>query len=85
MKARHRKILQALFAHPVSANIGWRDIEALLIALGAEIEEREGSRVAVIFPGRHPAVFHRPHPGPNADKGAVAALRDWLAGMGIKP
>lgn len=85
MRAKHRKTLEAIFAHPVRANIKWRDIETLLKALGAEIEERKGSRVAVIFPDRHPAVFHRPHPGPNADKGAVAALRDWLAGMGIKP
>ncbi len=85
VRAKHRKILHAIFAHPISTNIKWRDIEALLKALGAEIEEREGSRIAVIFPDRPPAVFHRPHPGPNADKGAVAALRDWLANMGIKP
>lgn len=85
MRAKHRKTLEAIFAHPVRANIKWRDIETLLKALGAEIEERKGSRVAVIFPDRHPAVFHRPHPGPNADKGTVAALRDWLAGMGITP
>ena len=84
VRSKHRKTLRAIFAHPVSANIRWRDVKVLLKALGAEIEEREGARIAVIFPDRHPAVFHRPHPGPNADKGAVAALRDWLASMGIK-
>ncbi|MFQ5618512.1 MAG: type II toxin-antitoxin system HicA family toxin [Rhodospirillales bacterium] len=60
-------------------------MEGLFQALGAEIEGREGSRVAVIFPNQPPGVFHRPHPSPNADKGAVAAVRDWLENMGIKP
>jgi hypothetical protein len=41
----------ARIAHPTSANIQWRDVEARLKALGAEIEEREGSRVAVIMFG----------------------------------
>ncbi len=85
MRAKHRKTLKAVFAHPISANIKWRDIEGLFQALGAEIEQREGSRIAVIFPNRPPGVFHRPHPSPNADKGAVAVVRDWLEIMGIKP
>jgi hypothetical protein len=51
MRRRHRRILEAIFAHPVSANIQWRDIEALFIELGAEIGEREGSRVAVVLFG----------------------------------
>ncbi|MCH7693853.1 MAG: type II toxin-antitoxin system HicA family toxin [Proteobacteria bacterium] len=85
MKAKYRKTLKAIFARPISANIRWREIEGLFQALGAEIEERKGSRVAVIFPNQPPGVFHRPHPSPNADKGAVAAVRDWLENMGIKP
>jgi hypothetical protein len=51
MKRRHAKTPAAIFAHPTSANIQWRDVEALLKALGAEIDEREGSRVAVIMFG----------------------------------
>ncbi len=85
MRAKHSKTLKAVFAHPISANIKWRDIEGLFQALGAEIEQRESSRIAVIFPNRTPGVFHRPHPSPNADKGAVAAVRDWLEIMGIRP
>lgn len=85
MNRKHRKTLAAIFAGPTSGNIRWSDIEALLRALGAEIEEREGSRIAVVFPGRPPVVFHRPHPSRNADKGAVASVRRWLASMGITP
>jgi len=32
---------------PTSVNIDWKDIEALFMALGAEISEREGSRIGV--------------------------------------
>ena len=82
---KHHGTLQAIFRRPVSGTIRWKDIEALFVALGAEIEEREGSRVAVIFPGQMPAVFHRPHPSPMTEKGAVNALRQWLERMGYAP
>lgn len=84
MKRKHQKTLESLFAHPVSGNIPWRDIEALLAELGAEISEREGSRVLVRLFGER-RVFHRPHPSPATDKGAVASLRDWLNDHGIRP
>ena len=58
--------------------------EALLGAVGAEIDERAGSRAAVILEGRvH--VFHRPHPSPETDKGAVRDVRDILRAVGIQP
>lgn len=84
MKRKHQKTLELIFASPISGNIQWRDIEALLVELGAEISEREGSRVGVrLFGDRR--VFHRPHPSPNTDKGAVAAIREWLNANGVKP
>ncbi len=84
MKAKHRRTLEAVFARPVSANIAWRDVEALLEALGAVIEERAGSRVAILLDGV-PTVQHRPHPRPHMDKGAVAAMRDFLMACGVTP
>lgn len=85
VKRKHEATLQAIFRRPVSGTIRWKDVEALLVALGADVEEREGSRVAVIFPGQMPAVFHRPHPSPMTEKGAVNALRQWLERMGYAP
>jgi hypothetical protein len=41
---KHQKTLEAIFEKPERANILWRDVEALLIALGAEITEGNGSR-----------------------------------------
>lgn len=61
MKAKHRKVLQNIFETPVNSSIVWKDIEALLINLGAEISEGRGSRVRVAINGVR-AVFHRPHP-----------------------
>jgi len=84
MNRKHRKTLALIFARPVSANIRWKDIEALFRELGAEIEEREGSRLEV-FLFDVVRVFHRPHPSPDTDKGAVAAIRKWLEDNGVKP
>ncbi|MDN5848186.1 MAG: type II toxin-antitoxin system HicA family toxin [Nitrococcus sp.] len=84
MKRKHTKTLAALFTHPTPANIQWRDIESLLQGLGAEIEEREGSRVAVIL-FEEVQVFHRPHPERITDKGAVVSVRKWLQSHGVTP
>ena len=84
LKKRHRATLEAIFTHPVSGSIRWADIEALVAALGAEISEREGSRIGVFLFGEV-RVFHRPHPSPDTDKGAVAGLRKWLNEHGVKP
>ncbi len=84
MKRKHQKTLEAIFAHPVSANIQWRDIEALFLELGADVSEREGSRVAVVLFGEV-RVFHRPHPSPNTDKGAVVSIRKWLNDNEVNP
>ena len=85
MKRKTLKTLQAIFAHPTPGNIQWRDIEALLRDLGGVVElDRAGSRVAVVLFGSV-RVFHRPHPSPDTDKGAVAAIRKWLEENGVKP
>ena len=84
MKGTHLRTLQALFASPTSANIAWKDVEALFKGLGAEVSEREGSRVAVVLFGEV-RVFHRPHSSPHTDKGAVASVRSWLEQQGVMP
>jgi hypothetical protein len=84
MQTRHRRILLAIFDTPVRANIPWADIEALLQACGAEISEGRGSRVRIALNGVR-AVFHRPHPQKETDKGAVAAMRRFLTEAGVLP
>ena len=82
MNKRHRRTLGAIFAQPLSGTIKWRDVESLLSALGAVIGEGAGSRVRVLLNDRV-AVFHRPHPSPDMDKGAVRDLRRFLQNAGI--
>lgn len=84
MKRKHEKTLALIFLKPVSGNVKWKDIEQLLIELGAEIIEGEGSRIGVrLFDERR--VFHRPHPSPDTDKGAITSVRNWLETNGVKP
>lgn len=78
------RTLAAIFEKPVRANIRWSDIETLLRAHGATITEGAGSRVRVELNGVR-AVFHRPHPRPETDKGAVVSLRRFLEEAGILP
>ena len=59
------------------SNILWSDIEAMLLALGAEISEGSGSRVRIALKGVR-AVFHRPHPQKETDKGVVKSMRRFL-------
>ena len=51
--------------------------------LGAEITEGNGSRVRVTLRGVR-AVFHRPHPEKETDKGAVGSVRDFLDAAGVE-
>ncbi|MEX2497934.1 MAG: type II toxin-antitoxin system HicA family toxin [Wenzhouxiangellaceae bacterium] len=48
------------------------------------MSEREGSRVAVFLFGEV-RIFHRPHPGPSTDKGALASIRKWLEQHKVSP
>ena len=83
MDNKQIKTLSSIFEMPVRSNINWTDIESLFIALGAEISEGSGSRVRVYLNGAR-AVFHRPHPEKEIDKGAVGSIKKFLTGAGIK-
>mgnify|MGYP003348773776 FL=1 len=84
MNKKHARTLESIFENPVKAGIVWRDIEALLVALGAEISEGQGSRVRIALNGLR-AVFHRPHPHKETDKGAVKSMRRFLSEAGFQP
>ncbi len=84
MQNRHRRTLEAVFDNPVRADVAWSDIEALLRALGAELTEGRGSRVRIALNGMR-AVFHRPHPQKETDKGALRSMRRFLTEAGVEP
>ena len=84
MNKKHARTLESVFENPVKAGIVWRDIEVLLVALGAEISEGQGSRVRIALNGLR-AVFHRPHPHKETDRGAVKSMRRFLSEAGYQP
>lgn len=83
MNKKHLKILKKIYQNPVLSDINWYDIEKMLISLGAEISEGSGSRVRIVL-NSVKAVFHRPHPSKETDKGAVKSMRKFLINAGIK-
>lgn len=84
MRSKHQETLRAIFANPVSGSIKWREVEALLIALGAEMSEGSGSRVRFTLAGQT-LFLHRPHPSPDTKRWAVRAIREFLTNAGIRP
>jgi hypothetical protein len=68
----------------VRANVPWADVEALFVAAGASVSEGRGSRVRVSL-NEVDAVFHRPHPEKETDKGALKSVRRFLSEAGVVP
>ena len=84
MNSRHRRTLEAIFAEPTPATIEWKDAEALLRALGADVQEREGSRIRIALNSAR-AVFHRPHPRNEIGRLTIRDLREFLKNAGVQP
>lgn len=80
----HWKTLEAIFTDPVSGSIKWRDVESLLISLGAEVTEGSGSRVRFSLSGLT-LFIHRPHPQPDTKRYVIRGVREFLTELGIKP
>jgi hypothetical protein len=84
MNSKHRKTLEAIFARPTTGALKFSAIESLLLSLGAELHESEGSRVKFTWSGEawH---AHRPHPGKEAKKYQVEGVREFLERNGVTP
>ncbi len=77
MNKKHQKTLDVIFSHPVPCNLEWRRIEALFVALDAEVIEGDGSRVSFVI-NDEKGDFHRPHPGKEAKRYQVKNAKDFL-------
>ena len=82
MNSKHTKTLRLVFAKPIEGNIKFSDIEALVVGLGGEVREGDGSRVALLLNGgvKH---AHRPHPGKEAKRYQVKEIKEWLMALGV--
>lgn len=83
-RRKHLSLVERIFQEPSPADVRWAEVQSLLSALGAEITEGRGSRVRLFLNGVR-AVFHRPHPHPVMDRGAVRSLRRFFREAGVGP
>lgn len=84
MNSKHKNTLQAIFASPTPKNLEWAKIEALLVAVGCQVIEGNGSRVKFAMNGEI-AAFHRPHPAKEAKPYQVRDAKAYLELLRIKP
>ena len=84
VNSKHRKTLRAIFAKPTSPAIVFSNIESLIVALGGEVIEREGSRVKILLRCEQWRC-HRPHPGKEARRYQVEEVRELLERVGVLP
>ena len=82
MNSKQKKTLSDIFHSPIKSSILWSDIESLFKALGAHMEAGSGSRICIMLNGIV-AVFHKPHPQKETDKGAVKSVRHFLKNAGV--
>jgi hypothetical protein len=82
MNHRHRKLIEAVFAHPVSANLDGREVESLLAALGAELHHTHNGRLGARLNGRSLSLHARSH---SLGKDEAVQLRQFLEACGIGP
>ena len=80
MNHHHRKVLHAIFAHPINANIDMKELEHTLEALGAEVEPKSGSRLGISLSGHTVAVQHVNHSVPKEE---VIQIRKFLETCGV--
>lgn len=84
MNSKHRRVLVAIFAEPISTSVEWAEIESLLAATGCRVIEGRGSRVRFERNGLI-ASFHRPHPAKEAKRYQVRDAREFLVKLGVQP
>ena len=83
MNSKQKKTIKDIFHNPVKSSVLWADIESLFRACVAYIEEGSGSKVCIML-NDVVAVFHRPHPQKETDKGALKSVRRFLENAGVK-
>jgi hypothetical protein len=84
MNSKQRKVLALVYRDLIPKSLEWLQIENLLLAVGAELIEGNGSRVR-FHKGNIVATFHRPHPKKEAKPYQIKDARNFLIQLGIKP
>lgn len=84
MSKKHQKVLSAIFSDHLSSNIHWKEIESLLIHLGAEFREGSGAGLVAIINGVEFSL-HRGHQNTTMSKKSLHQLKKFLESVDVKP
>jgi hypothetical protein len=82
MSHKHYALLRAIFHDPLPANIHWREVESLLIHLGATIDPSHGARFKVTL-NKASDFLHHPHHNSECSRDLIKQLREFLAHAGV--
>ena len=82
LSSRHRDTIEKIFSQPPSRNIEWREVVALLEAIGTVSHEHNGKLKMSLGPETE--VLPAPH-GKDVDVQVVADLRRMLKQAGFDP
>jgi hypothetical protein len=87
-RARHQRTLHAVFAHPTSASLRWRDLLSMLESFGAQHVTTSHEKERITLSGRT-TFLHKPHGRNNhttlASPAELVALRRFLTEVGLAP
>ena len=82
MNHKHRKVLHALFAHPINPNINFHDVEAVFKELGADVSNSHTGKLHVSLNGHSANFGHVKHSLPKAE---VTQVRKFIETCGVDP
>ena len=84
MSHKHEHLLRTIFEGPISGNVHWREVEAMLSHLGAKLEPHHGASFHVVLNGVE-GFLHRPHNNNTCTKQELRHVRDYLVSAGVNP
>ena len=83
MSKKHQKVLSSIFSDHLSSNIHWKEIESLLIHLGAEFREGSGASLVITLNGVEFSM-HRGHHNSTMSKTSLHKLKKFLESVNIR-
>ena len=82
MSHKHESLLRAMFEGPVGGNVHWREVESMLMHLGARMEPHHAANFRVVLNGVE-GFLHRPHNSNTCTKQELRHVRDYLVSAGV--
>ena len=82
LSGRHEEALRHVFSHPMSHNVEWRELRALLTEVGT-VKETHGGNLEVEAAGER-LVLNRPR-GKDVGPHDLESARHFLEALGLRP